>query len=92
MPLMPLMPQTELAPLPARSVALSLLLGSHPDRMSPAMLTRAGEHFGIPWGHRSAGLKTTPCKQRSGDLNRQHDHRHRQRHRGHQQNQVRNVQ
>jgi phenylacetic acid degradation operon negative regulatory protein len=34
--------------LPARSVVLSLLLGSHPDRMSPAMLTRAGEHFGIP--------------------------------------------
>jgi phenylacetic acid degradation operon negative regulatory protein len=38
----------DLAPLPARSVALSLLLGSHPDRMSPAALTRAGEHFGIP--------------------------------------------
>ena len=34
--------------LPARSVVLSLLLGSHPDRMSPAQLTRAGEHFGIP--------------------------------------------
>jgi phenylacetic acid degradation operon negative regulatory protein len=38
----------ELKPLSARSVVLSLLLGSHPDRMSPAMLTRAGEHFGIP--------------------------------------------
>jgi phenylacetic acid degradation operon negative regulatory protein len=38
----------ELKPLPARSVVLSLLLGSHPDRMSPAELTRAGEHFGIP--------------------------------------------
>ena len=38
-------------PLPtlsARSVVLSLLLGSHPDSMSPAVLTRAGEHFGIP--------------------------------------------
>lgn len=35
-------------PLPARSVVLSLLLGSHPDRMSPAQLIRAGEHFGIP--------------------------------------------
>ncbi|GAB2980918.1 PaaX family transcriptional regulator C-terminal domain-containing protein [Nocardioides montaniterrae] len=35
-------------PLPARSVVLSLLLGSHPDRMSPAALTRAGELFGIP--------------------------------------------
>ncbi|WP_460847561.1 PaaX domain-containing protein, C- domain protein [Nocardioides ultimimeridianus] len=34
--------------LSARSVALSLMLGSHPDRMSPAALTRAGEHFGIP--------------------------------------------
>lgn len=38
----------DLKPLPARSVVLSLLLGSHPDRMSPAQLTRAGEHFGIP--------------------------------------------
>lgn len=35
-------------PLAARSVVLSLLLGSHPDRMSPADVTRAGEHFGIP--------------------------------------------
>ncbi|HWT32582.1 MAG TPA: PaaX domain-containing protein, C- domain protein, partial [Microbacterium sp.] len=34
--------------LSARSVVLSLLLGSHPHRMSPAALTRAGEHFGIP--------------------------------------------
>jgi phenylacetic acid degradation operon negative regulatory protein len=39
--------EQQLAPLPARSVALSLLLGSHPDRMSPATLIRAGEHFGI---------------------------------------------
>ncbi len=38
----------ELAPLPARSVVLSLLLGSHPHRMSPAQLTTAGMHFGIP--------------------------------------------
>ncbi|WP_312856430.1 PaaX family transcriptional regulator C-terminal domain-containing protein [Nocardioides pelophilus] len=38
----------DLKPLPARSVVLSLLLGSHPDRLSPAQLTRAGEHFGIP--------------------------------------------
>lgn len=37
----------ELKPLPARSVVLSLLLGWHPHRMSPALLTRAGEHFGI---------------------------------------------
>ena len=39
--------EQELTPLPARSVALSLLLGSHPDRMAPATLIRAGEHFGI---------------------------------------------
>lgn len=38
----------DLKPLPARSVVLSLLLGSHPDRMSPAQLTTAGQHFGIP--------------------------------------------
>jgi phenylacetic acid degradation operon negative regulatory protein len=38
---------SDLKPLPARSVVLSLLLGSHPDRMSPSQLTRAGEHFGI---------------------------------------------
>jgi phenylacetic acid degradation operon negative regulatory protein len=42
------MQRSDLKPLPARSVVLSLLLGSHPDRMSPAELTRAGEHFGIP--------------------------------------------
>ncbi len=39
---------TDLKPLPARSVVLSLLLGSHPDRMTPAQITHAGEHFGIP--------------------------------------------
>lgn len=38
----------DLTPLAARSVALSLLLGSHPDRMSAAALVRAGEHFAIP--------------------------------------------
>ncbi|WP_232221790.1 PaaX domain-containing protein, C- domain protein [Nocardioides sp. J54] len=38
----------DLAPLPARSVVLSLLLGSHPHRMSSAELVRAGEHFGVP--------------------------------------------
>lgn len=42
------MPVASFKPLPARSVVLSLLLGSHPDRMSPAQITRAGEHFGIP--------------------------------------------
>lgn len=44
---MPL-PNAPYAALPARSVVLSLMLGSHPDRMSSASLTRAGEHFGIP--------------------------------------------
>lgn len=38
----------EITPLPARSVVLSLMLGRHPDRMSPAELARAGEYFGIP--------------------------------------------
>jgi phenylacetic acid degradation operon negative regulatory protein len=38
----------DIAPLPARSVALSLLLGSHPDRRTPRELTRMGEYFGIP--------------------------------------------
>ncbi|WP_312855922.1 PaaX family transcriptional regulator C-terminal domain-containing protein [Nocardioides stalactiti] len=42
------MPADDLKPLPARSVVLSLLLGSHPDRMTPAQVTSAGEHFGIP--------------------------------------------
>ncbi|MGH3414057.1 MAG: PaaX family transcriptional regulator C-terminal domain-containing protein [Marmoricola sp.] len=41
-------PATALTPLPARSVVLSLLLGSHPTRMSPAELTRAAEHLGVP--------------------------------------------
>jgi len=36
------------APLSARSVVLSLLLGTHPSRMSARGLTRAGEHLGIP--------------------------------------------
>jgi len=38
----------EITPLPARSVVLSLLLGRHPNRMSPAELARAGAYFGIP--------------------------------------------
>lgn len=42
------MPATALKPLSARSVVLSLLLGHESHRMSPAELTRAGEHFGIP--------------------------------------------
>lgn len=41
-------PGDDLKPLSARSVVLSLLLGHDDHRMSPAQLTRAGEHFGIP--------------------------------------------
>lgn len=36
-----------LAPLPARSVVLSLMLGAHPDRMRTADIITAGEYFGI---------------------------------------------
>lgn len=36
-----------LAPLPARSVVLSLMLGAHPDRMRTAEIIAAGEYFGI---------------------------------------------
>jgi phenylacetic acid degradation operon negative regulatory protein len=35
------------APLSARSVVLSLLLGAHPARLTTAELTRAGDHFGV---------------------------------------------
>lgn len=34
-------------PLSARSVMLSLLLGSHPDRLSAAQLVAAGQHLGL---------------------------------------------
>ncbi|WP_141014892.1 PaaX family transcriptional regulator C-terminal domain-containing protein [Nocardioides sambongensis] len=37
----------ELSPLPARSVVLSLMLGSHPARWTPAQLAAAGTHFGV---------------------------------------------
>lgn len=56
-----------LAPLPARSVMLSLLLGSHPDRMSAADLVRAGEHFGIPAATSRVALTRAVA---SGDLRR----------------------
>ncbi|MCL2543463.1 MAG: PaaX domain-containing protein, C- domain protein [Nocardioidaceae bacterium] len=58
---------TEIVPLPARSVALSLLLGSHPDRMSPAMLIRAGEHLGIPSSTMRVALTRAVA---AGDLRR----------------------
>lgn len=53
--------------LTARSVVLSLLLGSHPDRMSPAALTRAGEHFGISPATLRAALTRAVA---AGDLRR----------------------
>jgi phenylacetic acid degradation operon negative regulatory protein len=62
------MQTTELKPLPARSVVLSLLLGSHPDRMSPAELTRAGEHFGIPASTLRVALTRAVA---AGDLRRE---------------------
>jgi phenylacetic acid degradation operon negative regulatory protein len=37
----------ELAPLSARSAILSLMLGAHPNPLTPAELTRAGQLFGI---------------------------------------------
>lgn len=58
----------DLAPLPARSVALSLLLGSHPDRMSAADLVRAGEHFGIPAATTRVALTRAVA---AGDLRRE---------------------
>ena len=58
-----------LGPLPARSVVLSLLLGSHPDRMSPAQVRRAGEHFGIPASTLRVALTRAVA---AGDLRREH--------------------
>jgi phenylacetic acid degradation operon negative regulatory protein len=55
------------AKLPARSVVLSLLLGSHPDRMSPAQVTNAGEHFGIPASTMRVALTRAVA---AGDLRR----------------------
>ncbi|MEZ0577350.1 PaaX family transcriptional regulator C-terminal domain-containing protein [Nocardioides sp. MH1] len=63
------MPVAQLKPLPARSVVLSLLLGSHPDRMSPAQVTRAGEHFGIPASTLRVALTRAVA---AGDLVREH--------------------
>ena len=54
--------------LSARSVVLSLLLGSHPDRMSPAQVTAAGEHFGIPASTLRVALTRAVA---AGDLRRE---------------------
>ncbi len=58
---------SRLAPLSARSVVLSLLLGSHPDRLSPAQLTRAGNHFDIPASTMRVALTRAVA---AGDLRR----------------------
>lgn len=58
----------DLAPLPARSVVLSLLLGAHPARLSSADLVRAGEHFGIPAATTRVALTRAVA---SGDLRRE---------------------
>jgi phenylacetic acid degradation operon negative regulatory protein len=60
-------PVDDLAPLSARSVMLSLLLGSHPDRMSASELVRAGEHFGIPAATARVALTRAVA---AGDLQR----------------------
>lgn len=57
----------DLAPLSARSVVLSLLLGSHPDRRSAAELVRAGEHFDIPAATTRVALTRAVA---AGDLER----------------------
>lgn len=54
-------------PLPARSVVLSLLLGAHPEPLSPAGLTRAGEYFGISPSTVRAALSRAVA---AGDLRR----------------------
>lgn len=58
---------SDLTPLPARSVVLSLLLGAHPDRLSPAQLVDAGEHFGIPAATTRVALSRAVT---AGDLRR----------------------
>lgn len=59
--------EPDLKPLPARSVVLSLLLGSPQHRWSPADLTRAGEQFGIPASTLRVALTRAVA---SGDLGR----------------------
>ncbi|HEY3014211.1 MAG TPA: PaaX family transcriptional regulator C-terminal domain-containing protein [Nocardioides sp.] len=61
-------PAAVLGPLSARSMVLSLMLGSHPDRKSPADLTRAGELFGIPAGTLRVALTRAVA---AGDLRRE---------------------
>lgn len=57
----------DIAPLSARSVMLSLVLGAHPARLNSADLVRAGEHFGIPAATSRVALTRAIA---SGDLTR----------------------
>lgn len=62
-------PATASAPLlSARSVVLSMLLGSHPDRLTSAQLTRAGAFFDIPVATLRVALTRAVA---SGDLRRE---------------------
>lgn len=56
-----------IAPLSARSVVLSLLLGAHPDRMRTAEIIHAGEYFGISASTMRVALSRALA---SGDLRR----------------------
>ncbi|TYL55391.1 PaaX domain-containing protein, C- domain protein [Nocardioides sp. BGMRC 2183] len=57
----------EFSPLPARSVVLSLMLGSHPDRWTPAQLAAAGAHFDVA----ASTLRTALTRAvAAGDLDR----------------------
>ncbi|MGN6723685.1 MAG: PaaX family transcriptional regulator C-terminal domain-containing protein [Marmoricola sp.] len=56
-----------LAPLPARSVVLSLMLGAHPDRMRTAEIIAAGEYFGISASTMRVALSRASS---AGDLRR----------------------
>jgi phenylacetic acid degradation operon negative regulatory protein len=57
----------ELAPLPARSVVLSLMLGVHPNRITTRQVTRVGEYFGIAAATLRVALTRAVA---SGDLQR----------------------
>ena len=64
-------PDSAAAPPPllsARSTVLSLMLGAHPSRMSPAELTSATEHFGIPAATARVALTRAVA---AGDLRRE---------------------
>lgn len=59
-----------LAPLPARSVVLSLMLGAHPDRMTTSQIIGAGEYFSISASTMRVALSRATA---AGDLRRVQD-------------------